>query len=260
MGIYNCEQTLSEALESLLSQTYQNFKVVMCDDGSMDNTMEVANSYTERYPNKFILIRNKRNLKLAATLNRCLEYVDTEYVARMDGDDISLPERFAMQIDFLDSHPEYGFVSCPMIYFDEHGDFRIGAAKHEPSNEDFRKGTPYCHAPVMVRTKIYKAVGGYTANCWTERMEDYYLWYKIHKSGFQGYNLNVPLYKMRDDRDARTRRICFKNRLTGLKTDIEVLKGLGLSHPFRSPFFHFVAGTLAQLLPYSLYCKFRNRK
>ncbi len=259
MGIYNCAPTLAEALDSLLAQTYQDFKVIMCDDGSSDNTCDVARRYVDNYPEKFILIKNERNLKLATTLNRCLELADTEYTARMDGDDISLPERFETQISFLDSHSEYSLVSCPMIYFDENGDYRTGAAKPEPSNEDFRKGTPYCHAPVLVRTSVYKAVDGYTANERTERMEDYYLWYKIHRAGFRGYNLDVPLYKMRDDRNARARRTCFRNRWNGLKTDIEILKGLNLPSPYTYPLFHFIAGTLGQILPYSLYSMLRNR-
>lgn len=259
MGIYNCAPTLAEALDSLLAQTYQDFKVIMCDDGSTDNTVEVAQSYVNRFPGKFILIHNEKNLKLAATLNHCLEYVDTEYVARMDGDDISLPDRFEKQIEFLDNNRKYGFVSCPMIYFDEYGDFKQGHAVSEPTREDFRYGTPFCHAPVMVRTSVYQSVGGYTSTKYTERMEDYHLWYKIYRKGICGYNLDSPLYKMRDDRNARIRRMSIRNRWYGLKTDIEILKGLGLKHPASYPLFHFIAGMGSLLLPYKLYKKLRNR-
>lgn len=258
MGIYNCAPTLAEALDSLLAQTYQGFKVIMCDDGSKDNTLEVAQQYVNRFPDKFILIRNKKNLKLAATLNHCLEYVDTEYTARMDGDDISLPDRFEKEINFLDAHPEYVLVSCPMIYFDEQGDFRTGTASGEINKKDFRYGSPFCHAPVMVRTSAYKVIEGYTANKFTERMEDYYLWYKFYRAGYKGYNLDMPLYKMRDDREARNRRISLKNRWYGLHTDVEILKGLGLSNPYAYPIFHFFAGSFAQILPYKLYKNFRN--
>ena len=142
MGIYNCAPTLAEALDSLLAQTYQGFKVIMCDDGSADNTIEVAQTYVDRYPDKFMLTRNDRNIKLAATLNHCLEYVDTEYVARMDGDDLSMPDRFEKEMNFLDEHPEYALVSCPMIYFDEHGDYRTGTAKEMPTKHDIHWVTP----------------------------------------------------------------------------------------------------------------------
>lgn len=213
MGIYNCAPTLAEALDSLLAQTYQSFKVIMCDDGSKDSTLEVAQSYVDRHPEKFILIRNEKNMGLNYTLNHCLEYVDTEYVARMDGDDISLPTRFEQEIGFLDSHPDVAIVSTPMIYFDENGDFRKGGGGNRyPTKKDFVNGTPFCHAPCMVRTEAYKAVGGYSVNPKLLRVEDYHLWFKMYAKGYRGYILPEPLYKMRDDRHAVARRT-WQNRL-----------------------------------------------
>src|SRR5690625_5567791 len=125
MAIYNCAPTLKEAIDSLYAQTYNNFKLVLCDDASTDNTYEIAKQYAEKHDN-IVLIQNEKNMKLAYSLNRCLEYADTEYVARMDGDDISLPTRFEKQIKFLDEHPEYAVVSSPMIYFYENEDWGRG--------------------------------------------------------------------------------------------------------------------------------------
>lgn len=226
MGIYNCADTLVEALESLEAQTYKNFKVVLCDDGSKDNTLEVAQKWAETHPN-YLVIQNDKNIKLAATLNHCLDYADTEYVARMDGDDYSLPTRFEKEINFLDNHPEYVLVSCPMLHFDEKGIWKIGKAIEKPTKETFRKSTPFCHAPMMMHTAVLKEVGGYTVAPKTERMEDYYLWYKIYKNGYIGYNLSEPLYSMRDDKNAIARRK-LSDRLRGFKTDLEITKGLGL--------------------------------
>ena len=207
MGIYNCAPTLAEALDSLLAQTCQDFKVIMCDDGSTDDTIDIARDYAERFPDKFILIRNERNLGLNATLNHCLEYADTKYVARMDGDDISLPERFEKEIRYLETHPKIAIVSTPMIYFDENGHFRTGGGGgHYPGKEDFIKGTPFCHAPCMVRKEAYDAVGGYSVDPKLLRVEDYHLWFKMYAWGYRGYILPEPLYKMRDDRNAVARR------------------------------------------------------
>lgn len=232
MGIYNCASTLAEALDSLLAQTYQEFKVIMCDDGSTDNTVEVAQKYADLHPEKFILIKNEGNIKLAATLNHCLEYVDTEYVARMDGDDISLPERFEKEIEFLDAHPEYALVSCPMVYFDERGDYRTGIASGEPSLKAFNS-SPFCHAPVMMRKKILNEIGNYTAEPRTERIEDYYLWFKFYYAGYKGYNLSEPLYKMRNDRNAFNRRKPI-DRWRTYKITVEVKTKLGLPYPYLS--------------------------
>lgn len=205
MGIYNCAPYLQEALDSLYSQTFQDFKIILCDDGSKDNTYEIAKEYANKHDN-IVLVKNEENMGLNYTLNHCLEYADTEYCARMDGDDISLPTRFEKEIKFLDEHPEYAVVSAPMIYFDEHGDFRVGKGKGEVQKKDFIHGSPICHAPCMARTAAFKAVGGYSVDKKLLRLEDYHLWFKIFTSGYKLYMLNEPLYKMRDDRNAVARR------------------------------------------------------
>lgn len=211
MGIYNCAETLPEALESLLNQTYKDFKVILCDDGSRDNTITVAQSYADKYEN-IVLVKNEKNMGLNYTLNHCLKYADTEYVARMDGDDRSLPHRFEKEIDFLDSHPEYAIVSGAMNHFDENGIFRIGKGNGEVKPIDFIKGTPFCHAPCMVRREAYEMVGGYSVEKKLLRVEDYHLWFKMYAAGYKGYNLEHPIYEMRDDRNALARRT-WQNRI-----------------------------------------------
>lgn len=211
MGIYNCADTLIEALESLEAQTYKGFKVIICDDGSKDNTLDVALKWAENHEN-YIVIKNEKNLGLNATLNHCLEYADTEYIARMDGDDRSLPDRFEKEITFLDEHSEYAIVSGPMLYFDEHGVFKIGTGKGEITNQDFIKGTPFCHAPCMVRREAYFKVDGYSVNPKLLRVEDYHLWFKMYAAGYKGYMLKMPIYEMRDSRNAILRRT-FKSRI-----------------------------------------------
>ena len=205
MGIYNCAPTLQEALDSLYAQTYKDFKIVMCDDGSKDDTLKIAEENAKMHEN-VIVIKNERNMGLNYTLNHCLEYADTEYIARMDGDDLSVLSRFEEQIKFLDAHPEYAVVSAPMIYFDENGDFRWGKGKGEVEAKDFVHGTPICHAPSMSRTDVIKSVGGYSVGKNLLRVEDYHLWFKVYAAGHKLYMLNKCLYKMRDDRSAIARR------------------------------------------------------
>ena len=146
MGIYNCAPTLQEALDSLYAQTYQDFKIILCDDGSKDDTFKIAEENAKKHEN-VIVIKNERNMGLNYTLNHCLEYADTEYIARMDGDDICLPTRFEKEIKFLDEHPEYAVVSAPMIYFDEHGEFRQGKGRGS-FKERFRKRHSYLSRPM----------------------------------------------------------------------------------------------------------------
>ncbi len=255
MGIYNCAPTLREALDSLLGQTYQDFKVIMCNDGSTDETPTIAQDYVCRYPEKFMLIHNEKNLKLAASLNRCLDYADTEYVARMDGDDLCALTRFEKLIKFLDEHPQYSHVSSAMKLFDETGFYgQTKTLTAEPTVNDFKNGTPYFHASSLFRKSALDKVGGYTAEPRVERVEDYYLWYKFHKNGLQGYNLAEPLYWMRNDKSAFARRK-FRDRLRSFKVKIEVCQGLNL----KSGIFYAIRDLAKGLVPVWLIRIIRKR-
>ena len=216
MGIYNCAATLPEAIDSILTQTFSDWQLILCDDGSKDNTYTVAKTYQEKFPDKIFLIQNEQNMGLNHTLNRCLQAATGEYVARMDGDDISLPTRLEKEVAFLDTHPEYAIVSTPMIFFDESGDWGRSYAIEKPTKRDFIKHSPvHCHAPCMIRKEAYLAVGGYTEDKRMLRFEDVNLWYKLYARGYAGYNLDEPLYKMRDDRAAASRR-SFKSRMNAV--------------------------------------------
>lgn len=218
MGIFNCSPTLAEAIDSILAQTYHNWELILCDDGSTDNTYSIAQQYASKYDN-IILLRNNRNMGLNYTLNRCLECATGDYIARMDGDDLSLPDRLQIEADFLDDHPEYAIVSTPMIYFDENGIFHTGKGNGEPNKKDIVRHTPFCHAPCMVRREAYFSVGGYTVDTKYLRVEDWQLWIKMYAAGYRGYNLEAPLYMMRDDRNATARRK-FKYRINEARLTI----------------------------------------
>lgn len=207
MGIYNCASTLPEAIDSLLAQTYTDWELILCDDGSVDDTCAVAESYRCRFPEKIVLLKNERNMGLNYTLNRCLEHAKGRYIARMDGDDVSLPERFAKELAALEADPSLAVVSCPMIYFDETGDYGAGRIGNEyPDAAQLVHGPVHCHAPCMMRAEVMRSVGGYSVDKRLLRVEDWHLWLKIYASGGQGRNLPEHLYKMRDDRNAAGRR------------------------------------------------------
>lgn len=255
MGIFNCAETLVEALDSLYAQTYQDFKIILCEDGSSDDTYAVAEQYAKSH-DSIILLRNERNMGLNYTLNRCLEHADTEYVARMDGDDISLPHRFETEINFLDAHPEYAVVSGPMIYFDADGDFRTGTGKGEVKKEDFIMGSPICHAPCMARTEAFKAVGGYSVGDRFLRAEDYHLWFKLFAAGYKLFMLNDVIYKMRDDRNALSRRT-FKCRRNIAYVMHKGFKMIGL--PWYTQIFT-LKPILMYFMPSTVYIWLHNRK
>ena len=260
MGIYNCAPTLPEAIDSILAQTFTDWQLVLCEDGSKDKTYEIAETYRKTYPDRIILLRNERNMGLNYTLNRCLAAATGEYIARMDGDDISLPTRLEKEVAFLDAHPEYAIVSTPMIFFDEVGDWGRCCYIERPTKRDFIKHSPvHCHAPCMIRREAYLSVGGYTEDQRMLRFEDVNLWYKLYAKGYTGYNLAEPLYKMRDDQ-AATRRRGLRSRMNGVYVTYVGFK------LFRFPWYmygyvavdflkHFIKG----IMPEWLYLKFHKK-
>lgn len=257
MGIYNCAGTLSEAIDSILNQTYTDWELILCDDGSTDDTYAVAKNYQVRWPEKIILIKNDQNMGLNFTLNHCLKYASGQYVARMDGDDISLPQRFEKELAVLEAEPEIAAVSCPMVYFDEIGEFGRGYASNEyPRKEMLVHGPVHCHAPCMVRTDVMHRVGGYTVDKKLLRVEDWHLWLKIYAAGGQGKNLSEPLYMMRDDRNAANRRK-FRYRLNEAHMAALAVKTLGLP---KWKYLFVLRPILVGLLPGPLYRYLHKKK
>ena len=216
MGVYNCAPTLREAIDSILAQTYENWEFIICDDGSSDESHAIALEYAARDPRRFRVIRNDRNRGLNFTLNRCLSMADGEYVARMDGDDLSEPDRFEKLTAVLNEHSEYAIVSSFMTTFDENGIWGLIRTKEMPQVRDFPTTVPmFCHAPCMIRREAFLDVQGYTEDERLLRVEDYHLWYKFYAKGYRGYNIQEALYHMRDDRNA-TRRRNARARMNGI--------------------------------------------
>ena len=255
MGIYNCAPTLQEALDSLYAQTYQDFEIILCNDGSKDNTYELALENQKKHPN-IVLLNNPHNMGLNQTLNNCLAVAKGEYIARMDGDDLCMPDRFETELRFLEEHPEYTIVSSPMEYFDEEGTFMTGNGKGEIKPSDFKKGSPICHAPCMVRKEAYDKVGGYSVSPKLLRVEDYNLWFKMYAAGYKAYMLEKPYYRMRDDRNAKNRR-----KWSGRKNESYVMstgfKALGLPWYYQ---LYALRPLIIGLLPGWLYDYLHKRK
>lgn len=205
MGVFNSEKTLVTAIESVLSQTYRNWEFIICDDGSSDGSSQILAEYQQRN-SRIRVLRNENNIGLAASLNRCLAFVNGEYIARMDSDDISLPDRFKRQVDYLETHPKSAVVGTYMQAFNDNGFFEIIKNVQTPTRCDLPKGNPFAHATIMIRTEVLRALNGYHVPKYTERTEDVDLWYRLFAAGYGGENICEPLYLVRVDRNAIRRR------------------------------------------------------
>lgn len=121
MGIYNCADTLPESIESIINQTFKDWELILCDDGSSDNTYQVARQYKAKYPEKIVLLRNKKNRGLNYTLNRCLRAAKGEFIARMDGDDRCPVNRFTKELEVLRRESDIAIVSTDMGFLMRQG-------------------------------------------------------------------------------------------------------------------------------------------
>ena len=217
MATYNCEKTVGKAIDSILAQTYENWVMIICDDGSTDGTLEILRRYEREYPGKFVIIRNDKNSKLPYSLNHCLQYVQTDLVARMDGDDWSTPDRFEKQVAFLKAHPEYDLVGTGVTVFDGKKKIATILRVPEPTKHTMLKDNAFSHATIMTYKRVYDALGGYSLNPTAERVEDVDLWCRFLAAGFRGYNLPDELYVILEDVNAAKRRT-FRARLNSART------------------------------------------
>lgn len=207
MGVYNGEKTVRESIDSILNQTFTDWEFVICDDASTDSTLDILNEYKSKYSDKFIILHNQKNMMLSGSLNRCLEVASGEYIARMDDDDVSLPNRFEVESTFLDRNPQYAVVGSRVQYFNnDEGLGEIIKKIETPTVYDLPKSNPFFHPTIMMRKSVYDDLEGYNCNERTRRMEDVDLWYRFYQKGYIGYNVSDVLLNYRLDKNALKKR------------------------------------------------------
>lgn len=226
MGVYNGAKKLTAAVESILNQTFTDFEFIVCDDASSDNSLQILEGLAAR-DKRIKIIRNPHNLSLAPTLNNCLQAASGEYIARMDADDISHPERFEKEVAFLDAHPEYAIVGTGRNTYDDSGIWGSQGFRGERSKLDIYRGRTFLHPSIMMRKEALLAVGGYTTGPETERLEDFDLWCKLYEKGYKGYNLNDVLIDYFEAKESYRKRK-YKYRVNEYRLKKKWRKKLGL--------------------------------
>lgn len=206
MGVLNGEKTVSDCIDSILSQTYQEWELIICDDGSTDRTCDIIGKYVDSYPEKIHLLKNSKNLKLAATLNKCINYSSGEYIARMDADDKCFPCRLEKQIQFLENNKGYSVVGASAVPFDESITKGIRVCPEIPNTKDLLWGPPHIHPSVIFRKNAINSLGGYNTSKEVYRCEDLDLWYRFYSAGYRGYNIQEPLLFYREGYEDYRRR------------------------------------------------------
>jgi glycosyltransferase involved in cell wall biosynthesis len=189
LPVWNGETFLAEAIESMLRQTFSSFELIVIDDGSTDGTAAVAGEFASRDARVHLLRRAHEGLP--ATLNAGIAAARGEYIARMDADDISVPERLEKQVAHLDKHPECVAVGAWTEVVDDarrHIGVKTFVTAHEDIAAALLRGTsPIAHPTVVARRGILQAIGGYDARRFPS--EDLDLWFRLAE---QGELANLP--------------------------------------------------------------------
>lgn len=206
MSVYNAEKYLTEAVESILAQTYSDFELILINDKSTDGSGEILKSYAQKDP-RIVILENEQNIGLTKSLNRGLAIAKGEYIARMDADDISVADRFEKQVAFLDTHLDYSFVSCIGRYIDENGNpeqLRLFPETNEEIYAMMPKVDAVMHPGVMFRREDIAKIGNYCEDF--RVVQDYDLWFRGMAAGYKFYNIQEPLVLFRRNDSYNTRK------------------------------------------------------
>lgn len=183
---------LERAVRSILSQTHVDFELLICDDGSSCEIMELLEEYSA-HDGRIKLLRRCDRLTLAQKLNYCIAHAGGRYVARMDDDDYSRPQRFEKQVEYLSEHEDIAFVGCNTDVLSCGKKIGEYVFPEQPSAKDFRFTQPFIHSTIMFRLEVLNEVGGYSENTNCILCEDYELLMRMYAHGLRGANLGERL-------------------------------------------------------------------
>ena len=196
MPVYNSERYLPFAIESILAQTFRDFEFIIVNDGSTDSSLEIIQRFQAQ--DSRIRILDLPHQGITKSLNSAINIAQGKYIARMDADDISMPERFEKQYQYMEAHPEIAVCGSGVLIIDEEGDvIKKDRVICSPEKIEKRHLSGKCslkHPSVIIRADILRKVNGYNENL--PYAQDYDLWLRIGEIG-ELENLPTPLIKFR---------------------------------------------------------------
>jgi len=203
MPVRNGERFVVEAVESVLSQTFADLELLVLDDGSADSTPQILERLA-RADSRLVVHRRQPGRNLAEALNAAAELSRAPLLARLDADDVALPERLRLQTEFLDENPDVALLGGQALLIDERGR-EFGRAEYPTGDGELqqalRERNPFVHSAIAMRREAFEAVGGYRDNF--DHAEDLDLWLRL-AAGRQIANLPQPVVKYRIHGDQQT--------------------------------------------------------
>ncbi len=230
MPVYNMagDPLLHQAVNSILHQTFQDWELILCDDGSTDGTLHQLCRFAAMDQNQRIrVLKNPVNRGAGYARNACLRTAAGMYIALMDADDCSDPGRLEKQADFLDNHPEYAFAGCNVWLRDRQGVWGRRRMEERPERESFLSTLPFVHPSVMIRAEAVRALGGYAQTRLTRRAEDYEFFMRLYAAGYRGYNMQQELLRYLEEPDSYQRRR-YRSRIAECAVRLQGFRRLGI--------------------------------
>ncbi len=196
---YNAQKYLREAIESILNQTFTDFELILINDGSTDDSFSIINEFAAR-DERIVVVDNEKNLGLIATLNKGIDLARGHFIARMDADDISGPERFSKQLDYFQQNAEIDLLGTTTRSLDadgNHGNINLLKAKL-PLSCVFSSllTNPFVHGSIMAKAKTLKELK-YSSETDALHTEDFEAWSRFALRGKKMANLDEVLYYQR---------------------------------------------------------------
>lgn len=207
MTTYNAERHIGEAIESILNQSIKDWELIIVDDGSTDSTERIIGNYQDQR----IRFEHRARCGRARALNEAVSLARGDWVANLDADDVSLPHRLELEVDFLEKNRDYGLVgTAKPIVIDGHG--KIVDVQTRPRDDlelrnALKKYNPFFHSAVMFSKEAWRLVGGYNESI--PCLIDYEFWIRI-ASRYKVVNLEGPMSKKREHSEQY-----FKSRVYG---------------------------------------------
>lgn len=255
MGVYNAEEkVICRCIQSILAQSYKNWELIVCDDGSKENTHDCLISW-EKTDERIKLLVNSKNMTLAPTLNRCIEVASGQYIARMDIDDVAMPDRLQVQIEYLVGHPEIDFCGSEVKLFDDNGEWGYRREVEFPQNKDFLRTVPFVHPSVMARKKFYETYL-YSEERLYRRCEDYEIFMRAYAQGARGANVQKPLLAYYSDRKTG-KKMTLPHRLKGV---VVRAKGFAELRLFPRAFWYIWKPIISGIIPQKVIRKIKNEE
>jgi glycosyltransferase involved in cell wall biosynthesis len=218
MAAYNASKFIEKSIKSILCQTFKDYELIIVDDGSTDNTLDIIRSFTDE---RITIIENKINRGLIYTRNLALEHAKGTYLAIQDSDDISFPDRLEKQVITLDQNENLALIGSKALKIDKDNNV-LNTKLDVISGSDLLKTqlffeNTFVHSSIMIRTSVFNEINGYQTYPSAEdydlfirisekyaidNLNDYLVYYRVHNNNFSTVNkdlLNKQIYIIKEN-------------------------------------------------------------